>query len=104
MCNTTNILVARVIRHDNQLMARGRCACTSVLNKICKGVAIEAEGDLGEAQILTLLRSEPLNTTEDGATHEHNGYDRWYMERWTHPWPILYRTAASPDMHQVSEP
>jgi hypothetical protein len=99
MCNTTNILVARVIRHDNQLMARGRCACTSVLNKICKGVAIEAEGDLGEAQILTLLRSEPLNTTEDGATHEHNGYDRWYMERWTHPWPILYRTAASPDMH-----
>jgi hypothetical protein len=104
MCNTTNILVVIVIRHDNQLVASGRCAYTSVLNKICKGDAIEAEGDLDEAQILALVRSEPLNTTDDRATHEHDGYDCWYVERWTHPWPILYHTTSSPDVHQVSKP
>jgi hypothetical protein len=54
----------RVMRHDNQLTVTGRCACTLVLDEIYEGVAIEAEGELGEAQILTLLSCSPLRMME----------------------------------------
>jgi hypothetical protein len=92
------------MRHDNQLTVTGRCACTLVLDEIYEGVAIEAEGELGEAQILTLLRSELLPTADDGTTHEHDGHDHRYVQRWTHPSPLLYPIAAGLGVHQVSEP
>jgi hypothetical protein len=59
-----------------------------VLDEIREGVAVGAEGEAGEPQVLALPRPEPLPTAEDGAAHEHDGHDRRYAERWTHPSPL----------------
>jgi hypothetical protein len=62
-----------------------RYARTLVLDELGERVAVGAEGEAGEAQLLALPRPEPLGAAaEDGAAEKDHGYGRRGGERSSH--------------------
>ena len=65
--------------------AQARLGRTLVLDELGEGVAVGAEGEAGEAQVLALPRPEPLPVAEAGEAEErHSGDGRRHGERSIH--------------------
>jgi hypothetical protein len=67
-----------------------------VLDELGECVAVGAEGEAGEPQVLALPRPEPLPAAEDGTAQESDGDDRRHGERSIHLSPPP--TSGGPDV------